>query len=133
MMVKGSHQRERMPIWRDAQRLLLEVEQAVKLFPRYHKYTLGTDLRRQAMEICRCLSRAVSANGQARLSRVERLVEQVDDMKITIQLARELKVFNSFATFSRIAEQVVSIGKQGGAWLRHLRQRSAGPEPVASS
>jgi hypothetical protein len=29
---------ERLPIWRDANRLLLGVEQAVRGFGRYHKY-----------------------------------------------------------------------------------------------
>jgi hypothetical protein len=39
---------------RDANRLLLlEIKQAVRRFPRYHKYALGTDLRRQAMTLCR--------------------------------------------------------------------------------
>ncbi len=33
-----------LPLWRDAQRFLLEVELAVRAFPRYHKYTLGSDL-----------------------------------------------------------------------------------------
>lgn len=36
-----------LPIWRDANRLLIEIEQAVRKFPRYHKYALGSDLRRQ--------------------------------------------------------------------------------------
>jgi hypothetical protein len=31
-----------LPIWRDATQLLVQVESAVRLFPRYHKYTLGT-------------------------------------------------------------------------------------------
>jgi hypothetical protein len=48
-MGKAQGQREHLPIWRDARRLLLEVEQAVRGFPRYHKYTVGTDLRRQAI------------------------------------------------------------------------------------
>ena len=41
-----------LPIWRDANRLLLAIEQAVRQFTRYHKYTLGTELRRQAMPVC---------------------------------------------------------------------------------
>jgi len=52
--------RERLPIWRDAQRLLFDVEEAVRSFSRYHKYTLDTDLRRQAMDLCRLLARAVA-------------------------------------------------------------------------
>ena len=39
----------RLPIWRDSSRLLIEIEQAVRQFSRYHKYTIGTDLWRQAM------------------------------------------------------------------------------------
>ncbi|MBP6809444.1 MAG: four helix bundle protein [Chromatiaceae bacterium] len=47
-----------LPIWRDANRLLLAIEQAVRVFPRYHKYTLGSELRRQAMQVCRLIMRA---------------------------------------------------------------------------
>ena len=36
------------PIVKAAERLLLEIEQAVRRFPRYHKYTHGTRLREQA-------------------------------------------------------------------------------------
>ena len=37
-----------MTLWRDANRLMLVIEEAVRKFPRYHKYAIGTDLRRQA-------------------------------------------------------------------------------------
>ena len=47
-----------LPIWRDAVALLTAVETAVRHFPRYHKYALGTDLRRQAMLVCRLVHRA---------------------------------------------------------------------------
>ena len=40
------------PMWRDARRLLVLTEEAVRRFPRYHEYTLGSDLRRQAMQVC---------------------------------------------------------------------------------
>ncbi len=40
---------KQLPLWRAATRFLLEIEDAVRRFPRYHKYTLGSDLRRQAM------------------------------------------------------------------------------------
>ena len=46
------------PIWRDAQRLLILVEEAVRRFPRYHKYALGSDLRHQALWICQLINRA---------------------------------------------------------------------------
>ena len=49
----------RLPLWRDANRLLLEIELAVKTFSRYHKYTIGSDMRRQAMGVIRLIVRAL--------------------------------------------------------------------------
>jgi len=61
------------PLWRDANRLLLLVEEAVRHFPRYHKFAIGTDLRRQAMLICRLVARAFNDTG-GRSRQVEALV-----------------------------------------------------------
>ena len=47
-----------LPIWRNANRLLLDIENSVRHWPRYHKYTLGAEMRVQAMQVCRLISRA---------------------------------------------------------------------------
>ena len=59
------HPKKTIPIWRDANALLLAIEQAVRHFPRTHKYTLGSDLRNQAMRLCRLVSRAWHRQDQA--------------------------------------------------------------------
>ncbi len=118
------------PIWREANRLLLEIEQVVRCFPRYHKYAMGGELRRQAMVLCQRVSRALSATGDARLLRVRKLLNAVDDLKITIQLAKALQAFTSFTAFQRVAELVVETGKQGGAWMRHLSSVGTRPESL---
>lgn len=56
------HQMKQLPIWRDANQLMVAIELAVRHFPRYHKYSLGTDLRRQAMTVCRLIVRAYNVN-----------------------------------------------------------------------
>ncbi|MCI5147797.1 MAG: four helix bundle protein [Candidatus Electrothrix sp. AR3] len=120
--------KERLPIWRDANRLLLELEQAVRQFSRYHKYTVGTDLRRQAMYICRMLVRSLSAEEGQRLHQVRQMRHAVDDIKVMIQLAQEIKAFQNFRQFELISGLAVAIGKQGGAWYRQLSKRNARPE-----
>jgi hypothetical protein len=110
---------KQLPIWRDANRLLLEVEQAVRGFSRYHKYSVGTDLRRQSMGIVRLLSRAYHAEGDRR-GQVRRLVFAVDDIKVLIQLAKELQAFASFSQFQRISALAVSVGRQSGSWLKKV-------------
>jgi hypothetical protein len=115
---------QQMPLWRDASRLLLAIEEAVRHFPRYHKYTLGSDLRKQAMGVCRLIVRAYNDKAQ-RERQVARLVVVIDDLKIQIQLAKELRVFRHFREFQAIAELVVAVGKQSGGWRRRVQGQTA--------
>jgi hypothetical protein len=108
-----------LPIWRDANRLLLAIEQAVRQFPRYHKYTLGTDLRRQAMTLFRLILRA-SDKGEDQGEHVARVLDAVDDLKLQIQLGKELQAFQGFGQFQAIAELAVAVGKQRGGWRKRL-------------
>ena len=47
--------------------LLVWAEKAVRGFARYHKYTVGTQIRQQAMLVCRGVLRAQACSGAARL------------------------------------------------------------------
>ena len=111
---------KQMPLWRDANHLLLLIEDAVRQFPRYHKYTLGSDLRRQAMNICRFIARAVH-DREGRAVHLKRLIFSIDDMKVLIQLGKEMKAFQNFRVFQSAAELAVGLGRQSGGWQRRLR------------
>ncbi|MBL4760731.1 MAG: four helix bundle protein [Mariprofundaceae bacterium] len=111
---------KQMPLWRDANRLLLLIEDAVRGFPRYHKYTLGSDLRKQAMNIVRLIARAVH-DRESRSQHLKRLIFSIDDMKILIQLGKEVKAFQNFKVFQATAEIAVSLGRQSGGWQRRMR------------
>ncbi len=58
-----------LPIWRDAVRLLVAVESAVRQFLRFHKYTLGADLRRQAMVVFQRVANAAQHIGALQRNR----------------------------------------------------------------
>lgn len=123
----------RLPIWRDANRLLVEIETAVRAFPRHHKYTVGRELRVLAMRVCRLLARALAAADEQRLASVRQLLDKVGDLKITIQLARGVQAFAGFAASERSATLAVAIGQQGGApdcavFPRSASGRNPGPE-----
>ena len=119
-------QYRQLPIWNDAMRLLVAVEKAVRQFTRYHKYTLGTELRRQALGVCRRVARAAqSQDTDQKKQHLERLVWQIEDFKINLQLAKEVEAFTSFAQFQTLVELAVSLGKQSGGWWK--RARSAAP------
>ncbi len=113
-----------LTLWRDATRLLRLVEEAVRRFPRYHKYTLGSDLRHQAMGVCRLILRAWHARDD-RARQIERLVLAVDDLKLMVQLGKEIGAFASFSEFQVIAELAVALGRQSGGWRRLAGQQSS--------
>jgi hypothetical protein len=80
------------PIYRDCRRQLVHTEGMVQRFARYHKYTVGTDLRQQAMCIMRGVHRAVYDRAQ-QTRHVQALVWAVDEYKLTLQLAMAVGAF----------------------------------------
>jgi len=111
---------KRLPIWREANLLLLAIEQAVKHFPKYHKYTLGSELRQNALRLCQVVHRAATRKSNKH-KLLQQLVELIDDLKLRIVLAKELHTFKSFKQFESVARLAVGLGKQAGGWLRKTR------------
>ena len=70
-----------LPIWKAAMDLAVHLEHAVRRFgktpspPRYHKYTLGTELRQTALRLCRLVARANNATADGgRFAALDQLV-----------------------------------------------------------
>jgi len=125
------------PIYRQTRQLVLLLEQAVMRFGRYHKYGVGADLRRQAMDCWRCVHRACHDGAAAQAQHLQALVWAVDELKLTLQLAHAVGAFANAKVFEQAVELVVSVGKQCGAWHREVsgaRRRPAGapqaPQPA---
>lgn len=118
------------PIVQLAGRLLLELEQIVRGFPRFHKYEVGAELRAIARTVTRCAHRAWRDHGH-RADWVDRLVFAVDDLKFTIQLAKDVHAFKSFAQFEALARIVSDLGRQCGGWQKQQR-RSNGQNRMGS-
>jgi hypothetical protein len=123
--------RELPPIAKLAMRVLACVEEAVTRFPRKHRYTLGSDLRSRAMAVARATHRAWRDQAR-RQQRVHELALAIDDLKITLQLGKDVQAFRSFGQFEAVARLVNDLGRQCGGWLKQMRsqgQNAAGQSP----
>ena len=78
-----------LPIWRDALLLMLEIEQVVRSFARYYKYTIGNELRATARRRCQPLYLAYSRQPSRHRLR-QPISEWVDSRKMQIQWAKAL-------------------------------------------
>jgi hypothetical protein len=107
------------PIIKASERLLVEIEKAVRSFPRYHRYQVGSDLRRKAMEVFTRANRAWRDRAeQVRL--VGELVWDIDELKQFLQVAKLLHAFSGFRQFEMLARLAEELGAQAGGWRRRL-------------
>jgi phage anti-repressor protein len=108
-----------IPILSDARLMMVEVEQIVKDFHLYHKYTLGAELRKKAMQIYQLVSRAIQ-HKQNRKRWIESLIYAVDDFKCQIQIAKELEIFKNFKQFELLARYSLALKKQSKSWQQKM-------------
>ncbi len=101
--------------------LAVYMETIVRGFEKYHKYTMGIELRVKSKEILFLINRAnVSVN---KIEALAELRDSCEDMKMLIQLGKELKVFRDFSQFEHSSLMSVSLCRQAQAWLGSQKKR----------
>ena len=117
---------EHLPIYRAAFDLAVHVEKLVRGFSRYHKYSLGTELRERSREI---LARIIDANhSRDRAARLEQLRGDLENFKVVVRLCHESGGFASTRACLYVAEQVVEFSRQNEGWLRQTIKARGGAE-----
>lgn len=118
-------QTEHLPIYKAAYDCCLYFEQVVRNFSRYHKYSIGQDLRDGARRALRLIVRA-----NARADKVPVLLdirEEVEELKVLLRLCNDAKAFASFNSFEHGIRLVTDIAKQNEGWLKS-QQQGRGPD-----
>jgi len=88
----------------------------VRQFSRYHKYTLGTELRDGSRRI---LARIIEANdSRDRGPVLAHLRQELEWFKVLARLCHESGAFASTRAYLYVAELIVGLAKQNEGWLR---------------
>ncbi len=125
---------EALPIYRVASGLVISIERIVREFSRYHKYQFGARLRQTALEVLLLVGRAYRRGADRGPVLVE-LCEHVEELKLLVNVGKEVEAFASFKQYAQVMEQVVSLARQAEGW-RKATQRlrptlpSGGREPL---
>ena len=106
---------ENLPIYKAALDFCVYIEQIVRSFEKYHKYTIGEELRRYSKEILFGIHRANKSRDKK--EPLEALRDKCEETKMLIALAKELKAFGGFAQFEHSSKLIVGICKQAQSWL----------------
>ena len=103
-------QYEHLPIYKKAMDIAIYIENIVRGFSRYHKYTLGTDLRNLSREVVRLIIRANSE--REKYLTLCTLRDTIEELKVTVRICKEVKAFKNFNSFKYAVEEVVNLSKQ---------------------
>ena len=107
---------ENLPVYKSALDLAVYFEKIVRHFERYHKYTIGVDLRNLSREILILIAKANTK--QVRKESLEGALGKLEELKILIHLCKEIKAFHSFKSFEFATKSIIEVSKQCEGWLR---------------
>jgi len=115
---------EHLPIYRKALDVAVHFEKLVAGFSRYHKYTLGSELRNQSRAV---VSAIVKANSEVdKLPALLGLRDRLEELTLTVRLAKEVRAFKSFKSYQYAVEEMVSVSRQNEGWIRSLSVKPSG-------
>ena len=107
---------EHIPIYKAALDMAVYIEQIVANFSRYHKYTLGSELRLLSHKVVVLIIRANNVVDKTAL--LSELADLLEEMKLLVHLAKEVKAFHSFNSFEVCVRHLDSVTRQCSGWLK---------------
>lgn len=102
-----------LKVFQDVYQLILKVFEFTKDFPREYKFTLGQDMKQDAIVLVRSIYRANKAKNKTEY--LEQFLDDFEILKLEIRLCVDLKIM-SFKKQSEIALLMEGIGKQITGW-----------------
>jgi hypothetical protein len=100
-----------LPVYRDTYQLILKIFEVTKDFPK--EYTLGQDMKRDALQLVRSIYRANKST--AKTVHLETFLDEFELLKLEIRLCINMKVL-SFKKQAELSVLMDSIGKQVTGW-----------------
>lgn len=116
---------ENLPIFKASLDFCVYMENIVRHFDRYHKYTIGSDLRTHAKNILFLIQKANLSSENEKLAYIKKLRDRVEEVKILISLAKELKAYKSFNSYEHSTKLAINIAKQSQAWYKNYAKNMA--------
>jgi four helix bundle protein len=107
---------ENLRVYKKALELVVYFENTVRGFDRYHKYTVGEDLRNLSRSILVLIAKANTKTERKQC--LESALEKLEELKILIHVCKEIKAFHSFSSFEFVTKSIVDISKQCEGWLK---------------
>jgi len=98
---------EELPIYKKALDLAIHFEKVVRGFEKYHKYTVGTELRNLSREILILV--ALANTSAVREQKLKEALSKLEELKILVRICREIKAFRSFNSYEFAVKSTADV------------------------
>ncbi len=122
-MAKYGH----LPIYKKALELVVFLENSVRGFSRYHKYSIGERLRGISWDLVTQIVRANNTPVKIRRDMLVKVRDKAEEINIAMAVARELQAFSNHNSYRQAARLSVDIARQSEGWLSKTH-KSSSPE-----
>ena len=102
-----------LPVYRDVYKLILMIFESTKDFSKEYKYTLGQDMKRDALQLVRNIYRANKSTNKKEY--LEAFLDDFELLKLEIRLCADMKVL-PIKKQAALALLMDTIGKQITGW-----------------
>ncbi|HOB72548.1 MAG TPA: four helix bundle protein [bacterium] len=114
---------DNMKMYRSAFSLMLYIEEEVAKFPRYHKYSIGSEIRKMIFEIVTMLAGFNENQCDKKVEIMKQILKEIEKLKIKLALSREIKAFKSYNTWFHAAEMLYEISAQGEKLKKYFEKK----------
>jgi hypothetical protein len=112
-----------LPVYKASYDLVLEMFKVIKDFNREYKYTLGENIKKEAVEMITNIYRANSSFSKE--EHLEKAREKIETIRIFFRLARDLRQVG-LERFVDTNEKIENISKQITSWKRSTKIKEKG-------
>jgi hypothetical protein len=104
-----------LPVYRDTYKLILKIFEFTKDFSKEFKYTLGQDMKRDALQLVRSIYRANKSTNKK--EHLETFLDDFELLKLEIRLCTDMKIL-PIKKQAELSLLMDSIGKQITGWSK---------------
>ena len=115
---------DQLPIYKKSLELIVFLENAVRHFSRYHKYSIGERLRQTSWDAVTLIVKVNNTPMAQRRSLLVALRDKTEEVNIALSVAKELEAFKNHNSWQQAARMGVDMSRQSEGWLKSIRQPS---------
>lgn len=104
-----------LKVYKDTYKLILKIFEYTKEFPREYKYNIGQDLKRDGLNLVRCIYRANKTSEKT--AHLNDFLDNFELLKLELRICSDLKIL-PLKKHAELSILIDEIGKQITAWRK---------------